>query len=95
MSKRCAVPIQALSRALSLRRCGLLSELVPAHLLGNPERNLAAAGPVTLSQRLKRIGGWIGFAILLAAIVLIAVYPPGRVAKAGAGLRAHNLCSAV
>lgn len=43
----------------------------------------------------KRIGRWIGLAILLAVIVLIIVYPPDRVAKAGAGLAAHNLCAAV
>jgi len=42
----------------------------------------------------KRISRWIGFAILLAAIVLIIVYRPDRVAKAAAGLTAHNLCAA-
>ena len=49
----------------------------------------------TLSKRPRRIVVWIGSAILLAAILLTAVYPPGRVAKAGAGLTAHNLCAAV
>ena len=49
----------------------------------------------TLSKVLKRIGGWIGSAILLAAIVLIIVYRPDRVPKVAAGLTAHNLCSAV
>lgn len=49
----------------------------------------------TLSKRLRRIGGWIGCGILLGVILLTAVYPPSRVAKAGAGLTAHNLCAAV
>ncbi len=48
-----------------------------------------------MSKVLKRIGGWIGTAILLAAIVLIIVYRPDRVPKVAAGLTAHNLCSAV
>lgn len=43
----------------------------------------------------KRIGRCIGFAIFLAAIVLIILYRPDRVAKAAAGLTAHNLCAAV
>jgi CubicO group peptidase (beta-lactamase class C family) len=45
-------------------------------------------------QKLKRIGGWISFAILLVAILLVLVFRPDRAAKAGAGLAAHNLCGA-
>lgn len=45
-------------------------------------------------QELKRIGGWISLAILLAAIVLILVYRPDLAAEAAAGLTAHNLCAA-
>jgi hypothetical protein len=48
-----------------------------------------------LTKRLRRIGGWIGSAILLAVIVLAIVYRPDRVAKAAAGWTAHSLCAAV
>jgi hypothetical protein len=53
----------------------------------NPERRL--------SQQLQRIVGWIGFAIVLAAIILIIVYRPDRLPKVGAGLTAHTVCAAV
>jgi len=46
-------------------------------------------------KRPKRIGRWIGSAILLAAVVLAVVYRPDRFAKAGAGWTAHSLCAAV
>src|SRR5215467_13177229 len=47
------------------------------------------------SKQPKRIGRWIGSAILLAAVVLGIVYRPDRFAKAGAGWTAHSLCAAV
>jgi CubicO group peptidase (beta-lactamase class C family) len=46
-------------------------------------------------MRLKRIGRWMGSAILVAALVLIIMYRPDRVFKAGAGWTAHNICAAV
>jgi hypothetical protein len=52
----------------------------------------------TLTKRIKvskRIGRWTGSVTLLAAIVFTILYRPDRVAKAAAGLTAHNLCAAV
>src|SRR5215831_554596 len=47
------------------------------------------------SMQPKRIGRWIGSAILLAAVVLAIVYRPDRFAKAVVVWTAHSLCSAV
>jgi len=49
----------------------------------------------TLTRRPKRIGCWIGCAVVSAVIVLSVLYPPNRVARAAAGLAAHNICAAV
>ena len=47
------------------------------------------------SMQPKRIGRWIGSAILLAAVVLAIVYRPDRFAKAVVGWTVHSLCAAV
>jgi CubicO group peptidase (beta-lactamase class C family) len=43
----------------------------------------------------KRIGWWTGAVMLLGLAVSAAVFRPDRAMQAGAGLTAHNLCSAV
>src|SRR5215831_1178572 len=48
-----------------------------------------------MRNRLKRSRRWIGFAILLALIMLVIVYRPDRLPKVAAGLTAHNVCAAV
>lgn len=42
----------------------------------------------------KRIVAGLGVLILVAVVALIAIYRPGRAALVGAGMAAHNLCSA-
>ncbi|WP_380010088.1 serine hydrolase domain-containing protein [Dyella humi] len=43
----------------------------------------------------KKVGLWTVAVLLIALVAAVVIFRPGRAARVGAGLAAHNLCSAV
>lgn len=43
----------------------------------------------------KKVGLWIVAVLLIALVAAVVIFRPGRAARVGAGVAAHNLCSAV